>query len=337
MTSTLKKQLRDKIDSKTKPLGALGDLEALALQIGLIQETTSPEIKKPHIVVFAADHGITEKGEVNPFPQEVTAQMVYNFVNGGAAINVFSKTNDITLKVVDAGVNHKFESGLDIINTKIDFGTKNYQDQPAMSTEQCDLAFQHAQDIVAKIHKSGCNTIGFGEMGIGNTSSAALLMAHFINLPIEACVGSGTGLNQEGIAKKAKVLSEVFKTHKPQSPKAALATFGGFEIAMICGAILKAQKLKMTVVIDGFIVTSALLVAQAIDKNVLENCVFAHHSNEQGHQKMLEFLNAKPLLNLGLRLGEGTGAALTIPLLRAAVDFLNHMASFSSAGVSTES
>ena len=328
--------LQKKIDLKTKPLGALGDLEALALKIGCIQNTETPIILKPTIIVFAADHGIAEKGEVNPFPQEVTSQMVYNFANGGAAINVFSKTNNIALKIVDAGVNHNFPEELDIINAKIAFGTKNYQDEPAMTLEQCHNAINKSGDILSKMYHEGCNMIGFGEMGIGNTSSASLLMSYFTQIDIIDCVGSGTGLDVEGINKKTKILTDTYQKYKPQNTLEALATFGGFEIAMLCGAILKAAELKMTIVIDGFIVTSALLAAQATNKNVLDYCVFAHNSNEKGHIKMLRHLNAKPLLSLGLRLGEGTGAALAIPLLKAAVNFLNDMASFENAGVSTE-
>ena len=332
----LEETLQKKIDFKTKPLGALGVLEDLAYKIGCIQNSETPNILNPTIVVFAGDHGIAKKGEVNPFPQEVTSQMVYNFANNGAAINVFSNTNTINLKIVDAGVNHTFPKTLNIINTKIAFGTKNYQDEPAMTIEQCQNAIKKAGDTVSKIQSEGCNTIGFGEMGIGNTSSASLLMAYFTNTPIKNCVGSGTGLNKNGINKKAQILSEVYKKYQPQSALEALATFGGFEIVMITGAILKAASLKMVIVIDGFIVTAALLAAQAINNKVLDYCVFAHNSNEQGHQKMLQFLNAKPLLSLGLRLGEGTGAALAIPLLKAAVNFLNDMASFENAGVSGE-
>lgn len=335
-SNALKIALKNKIDQKTKPLGSLGILEDLAFKIGCIQHTETPEILKPTVVIFAGDHGIAKNGEVNPFPQQVTAQMVYNFANGGAAINAFSTINNVSLKVVDAGVNHTFEKELNITHSKIDFGTKNYQDEPAMHIEQCQEAITKTGAIVSKIHDNGCNTIGFGEMGISNTSSAALLMAYFTKTPITSCVGSGTGLNKEGITKKSNILKAVYNKYTPKTPLEALATFGGFEIAMLCGAILKAAELKMVIVIDGFIVTAALLAAQSINKNILDYCVFAHNSNEQGHEKMLAFLNAKPLLSLGLRLGEGTGAALAIPLLRAAVAFLNKMASFESAGVSEE-
>ncbi len=332
----LEAKLQQKINLKTKPIGALGKLEDIAFKIGCIQQTESPTIKKPTIVVFAGDHGIATKGEVNPFPQEVTSQMVYNFINGGAAINIFSSTNHLNLKIVDAGVNHQFPETLGIIDAKIDFGTKNYQEEPAMSLEQCQMAFARSGEIVTKLNEEGTNTIGFGEMGISNTSAATLLMTYFTKIPISECVGSGTGLNEDGILKKQEILSQVYQKYSPKDAIEALSIFGGFEIAMLTGAILKAAEFKMTILIDGFIVTSALLVAQAINKNVLDYCIFAHHSNEKGHSKMLEFLNKTPLLSLDLRLGEGTGAALSIPLIRAAVNFLNDMASFDSAGISGE-
>jgi len=332
----LETKIQHKIDQKTKPIGSLGMLEKIAFQIGCIQQTETPVITKPTVVVFAGDHGIAIKGEVNPFPQEVTAQMVYNFVNGGAAINVFSKTNAVDLKIVDAGVNHTFESHLGIINAKVAYGTKNYQDGPAMTNTQLEIALKNAENIVSDVYNSNVNTIGFGEMGIANTSSASLLMSYFTNIPINDCIGSGTGLDNNGINIKQHILSEVFQKHNPLNAIDALATFGGFEIAMITGAILKAAELKMIIIIDGFIVTSALLVAHAINPKVLEYCIFAHTSNEQGHIKILEFLKVNSLLSLGLRLGEGTGAALSIPLLNAAVNFLNTMASFDSAGVSNE-
>ena len=208
--SDLEARLQHKIDLKTKPIGALGMLEKIAFQIGCIQQTESPVITKPTIVVFAGDHGIAAKGEVNPFPQEVTSQMVYNFVQGGAAINVLSKTNDVYLKVVDAGVNHVFDKNIDIIQAKVAMGTQNYQDSPAMTSNELETALQRAGEIVSNLHKEGVNTIGFGEMGIGNTSSASLLMSYFTQTPIGDCVGSGTGLDASGISKKQQILSEVY-------------------------------------------------------------------------------------------------------------------------------
>jgi len=333
INNRLKIALQEKIDQKTKPLGALGMLEDIALQIGQIQNTLSPEIKFPSIVVFAGDHGIAKKGEVNPFPQEVTAQMVLNFANKGAAINVLCKTNNIDLNVVDAGVNYDFSDVNGIVDAKIALGTQNYQEQAAMTDAQCDQAVNRGAEIIKDIHSKGCNTIGFGEMGIGNTSSAALLMSTYLDMPIEECVGAGTGLNTDGVNKKTAILSAVIEKHQVESSMEALRIYGGFEIAMMCGAMLQAAELKMIILIDGFIVTSALLAAKEIDENVLDYCVFAHSSGEQGHQKILNHLNVKPILNIGLRLGEGTGVALSLPILKSAVNFLNEMASFSDANV----
>lgn len=330
----LQEKILHKINHKTKPIGALGTLEKIALQVGLIQNTEQPALEKPTIIVFAADHGIAKEGEVNPYPQEVTAQMVFNFLQGGAAINVFCKQNAITLKVVDSGVNHDFEKVQGLIHAKIAYGTQNYQTQPAMSAKQCAEAMQKGADIVEQSSAEGSNIIGFGEMGIGNTSSAALLMAYFTKTPIATCVGAGTGVNAEGFRKKQEILSEVYDKYNPASPLEALSIFGGFEIVMIVGAVLRASELKMTILVDGFIVTAALLVAQSLHSAVMDYCIFTHVSDEQGHQKMLQFLDKMPLINLGLRLGEGTGVAVAYPLVLSAVNFLNQMASFEGAGVS---
>ncbi len=332
--SALEIALQNKINTKTKPHGALGKLETIALRLGKIQSTTTPEIKQPTIVVFAGDHGIAEEGEVNPFPQEVTSQMVYNFLSGGAAINVFSKTNAIALRIVDAGVKHNFEVHPNLWDQKVAYGTKNYRYEKAMTAEECNTAMDRGALIVQKVFDSGCNTIGFGEMGIGNTSAASLLMSFVTKIPIEDCVGAGTGLYKEGIAKKRQILKEVFAKHTPKSALEALQCFGGFEIAMMCGAMLKAAALQMVLLIDGFIVNAALLVAKEIQVEILDYCLFSHCSNEQGHRKVLEYLNFNPILQLDLRLGEGTGAALAVPLVKASCDFLNHMASFESANVS---
>lgn len=343
-------QLLNKINNKTKPIGALGILEQLALQIGIIQQTTSPVISKPHIVVFAADHGIAADGEVNPYPQAVTAQMVLNFVQGGAAINVFCKQHRTALTVVDAGVNFDFDPTLPIIHAKQGKGTHSYKEGWAMSHEDLMQTLQNGKDIIQQIFDQGCNTIGFGEMGIGNTSSASLIMHHYTGLPLEECVGRGTGSNDEQLQKKLNVLSNTAQYHAlgdDITPHALLARVGGFEIAMMAGAFLQAYQLNMIILVDGFIATAALYAAIAIldtpsQKNItldgssalLQHCIFAHTSGELGHEKMLAQIGATPLLHLGMRLGEGTGAALAIPLLQSAVGFLHEMASFESAGVS---
>ncbi|PQJ73040.1 MULTISPECIES: nicotinate-nucleotide--dimethylbenzimidazole phosphoribosyltransferase [Polaribacter] len=336
LSKEIETALQRKIDFKTKPIGSLGMLENIAIKIGRIQNTLTPKITAPSIVVFAGDHGITKSKKVSPYPQEVTQQMVFNFLNGGAAINVFCKQNKINLKIVDAGVNANFDENKELISAKIAKGTKDFSLEKAMTTLQCKAALEKGKEIVNNLFQNKCNTIGFGEMGIGNTSSAALLMSYFTKIGIENCVGKGTGLDNEGLQQKKNVLTEVYQKHikNIDSPTEALATFGGFEIVMMAGAILEAAALKMTILIDGFIVTSALLAANAIDKNVLDYCIFTHSSGEQGHQKILDFLKVKPILNLGLRLGEGTGAAVALPIIQSATLFLNEMATFESANVS---
>jgi nicotinate-nucleotide--dimethylbenzimidazole phosphoribosyltransferase len=329
--ASLAEQLARAIVNKTKPPGSLGALETLAMQIGLIQQTVAVALRQPTIVVFAADHGVVAEG-VSAFPQEVTWQMVENFLAGGAAINVFARQNDCALQVVDAGVNHDFTPRAQLIDRKVGRGTANFARQSAMSAQQCATAMGHGMQIVAALDG---NVIGFGEMGIGNTTAAAALMHKITGLPVAECVGAGTGLTRDGVLHKQRVIEAAVANHAGvDDPLAILATFGGFEIAMIAGAMLKAAERRMVLLIDGFIVTSALLVAAKIAPAILDYCVFSHCSDEQGHRRMLAHLQATPLLNLGLRLGEGTGCALALPLLHAAVAFLNEMATFESAQVS---
>lgn len=335
--STLKSALLNKINTKTKPLGSLGGLEAIALQIGLIQQTLSPRLSQPTMLVFAGDHGIVEAG-VSPYPQAVTAQMVLNFLQGGAAINVFARQNNMQLRVVDAGVNYHFEVHPDLTHAKVALGTRNFLTEPAMSLTQCEQALVAGGAMSGKEINAGANVFGFGEMGIGNTSSASCLMSVLCCLSIEQCVGRGTGLDNAGLAQKMTVLTQALNFHQVNSTDTlqVLTTFGGFEIAMMVGAMLGAAEQKSVLLIDGFIATAALLVAYKLQPNILQYCVFTHCSGEAGHRKLLEYLGVKPLLDIGLRLGEGTGAVLAYPLVLAAVNFLNEMASFESAGVSAK-
>ena len=342
-TISLRDELRHKIDHKTKPLGALGRLEDIAFQVGVIQKTIKPIINSPQIIVFAGDHGIASTGLVNPFPQSVTAQMVMNFISGGAAINAFCRQHQIGLLVVDAGVNFDFDPSLssnDFLSAKIGYGTKNYQDGPAMTEEETDRALRRGAEIIEMIVKKGCNCVGLGEMGIGNSSAASLIMSILTGIPIEDCIGKGTGTNEQQLQIKKETLKKVFQLHFPDGPPPdpinILKLVGGFEIAMMVGAYIKAAELNMLIVVDGFIATAALLVASTMDRKILDNCIFAHTSGERGHEKMLSYLNAKPLLNLEMRLGEGTGSALAIPLIQSAVYFLEEMASFESAGVTNK-
>ncbi len=333
---TIKEQIQHKIDFKTKPLGALGILEKLALQIGSVQNTLSPELKNPTIVVFAGDHGIAKEG-VSAYPQEVTFQMVMNFLQGGAAINVFSKQNGIDLKIIDAGVNFDFEKNPNLIDAKIAKGTQNFLQQKAMSKEEINLCFEKSSEIIAKIAENGCNIIGFGEMGIGNTSSATMLMSTICDFSIEMCVGRGTGLNDEQLKNKVEILQQAQEKHgKINHAEEALQTFGGFEIAQMCGAMLAAYKKNMLILVDGFIASAAFLVAYKINPDILKNAVFCHLSDEFGHKYLLNYLGVKPLLTLEMRLGEGSGCAVAYPIVQSAVAFLNEMASFESAGVSNK-
>ena len=326
--------LQHKIDRKTKPLGALGQIEMMAMQIGLIQQTLTPRLNKPHFVVFAGDHGVARLG-VSTASQEVTWQMVENFLAGGAAINVFVRQSGLGITVVDAGVAHDFGARPSLIDAKIAAGTRNYVEEPAMTAAQCTAAMQSGAEIVASLAGEGCNTIGFGEMGIGNTSSASLITHCLAGVPLAECIGRGTGLDDAGLQRKRDLLAKALaRARDPRAPLTVLAEFGGFEIAMMSGAMLAAAKNRMLLLIDGFIAGAAALIASRLAPHFAEYCIFCHHSVEPGHRAQLDAMHADPLIDLRLRLGEGTGAALAYPLVLAAVNFLNEMASFESAGVS---
>jgi len=323
------------IDLKTKPVGALGALEELALRIGTIQQTDTPELIRPHHIIFAADHGIAAEG-VSAYPQAVTHQMVLNFLQGGAAINIFCRQHGIGMTIVDAGVIGEFADTPGLVKSKIAHGTRNMLHGPAMTVEECDRAIDAGARIVDDIAALGTNIIGFGEMGIGNTSSASLLLHTLGGTPLRDCVGRGTGLDDDGVARKLRVLTQAATLHADaRTPVEILAAVGGFEIAMMCGAMLAAAERGMVILVDGFIAGAAFLAAYRIEPAVYDYAVFCHQSEEAGHRHLLESLNSEPILKLGMRLGEGTGCALAFPIIRSSVNFLNEMASFESAGVST--
>lgn len=322
-------ELQSKIDGKAKPVGALGQLEELAMKVGSMQETLTPSIEQPTWLVFVGDHGVAKEMTVNKYPQAVTAKMVNCFLQGNAAINVFCKQHHLNLKVIDAGVNFNFASPEGLIQAKVAMGTKNYLVEPAMTQEQMLKALNKGGKIVQELAKESCNFIGFGEMGIGNTSSASLIMSHLLDIPLIDCIGQGAGLSKDQLLQKIQNLTWAHGKYSPNSMYDVLCCYGGFEIVMMCGAMLEAAKQKMTLLIDGFIVSVALLAASKINSNVLDWCLYAHQSNEHAHANLLRLLKAKPLLDLDMRLGEGTGAAVAYPLIVSAVNFLNEMATLS--------
>ena len=334
--TALEPVIRQRIDQKTKPPGSLGRLESLALQIALIQQTVEPTLRQPQMIVFAGDHGAARAG-VSAFPQDVTWQMVENFLAGGAAISVFCRQMSLGLTVVDAGVNHDFGLRPGLVDAKIAHGTENYIERPAMTLEQARTALERGRELGHALAKNGCNVVGFGEMGIGNTASASLITHCITGVELPTVIGPGTGLDGSGLARKRALLSRaITRAGWPAEPTHLLSEFGGFEIAMMAGAMIGAAERGMTLIIDGFIVNSALLVAHVLAPDILAYCVFAHRSQEPGHRAQLEHLGVEPLMDLDLRLGEGTGAALAFPLLQASVAFLNEMASFESAGVTNK-
>ncbi|WP_350561033.1 nicotinate-nucleotide--dimethylbenzimidazole phosphoribosyltransferase [Psychrobacter sp. CAL346-MNA-CIBAN-0220] len=331
--SDLRLQLQQIMDLKTKPLGALGRLETLALQIGLIQGTTTPYIEQPQIRVFAADHGLAKHG-TSAFPSAVTAQMVLNFLHGGAAINVLARQHGIELKVVDAGVATDFDSHPKLLDYKVRHGSRDALTEPAMTDDECLSALENGMNVAQQL--TG-NLLIVGEMGIGNTSAASLLLARLGNLPIADCIGRGTGLDDEGLQHKTHILTQVLQRHsKASTPLAALAALGGLEIATMVGAMIKAASQRRILLIDGFIASIALLVAEHLAPGVRQYAIFAHHSAEPGHAYLLQLLHATPLLDMHMRLGEGSGAALAYPLLQSACAIINEMASFSDAGISEQ-
>ena len=331
--SNLSKDLQSKLDNKTKPIGALGRLENLALRIGLILGNKNPELIQPQMLVCAADHGLTAEG-ISAYPSDVTWQMVENFLAGGAAVSVLSKQNNISLNVVDCGVRHDFSPREGLIIQKVSNGTANSLYEPAMSNEECQQAINNGMNIT---HSLEGNALLIGEMGIGNSSAAAMLLSRLTDNDIGSCTGSGTGMFGDDLKTKTVILEKVLKKHEDAKEALdALAAFGGLEIATLAGAVIQAASERRVIVVDGFIASSAVLVASQIRPAVLDYCIFSHRSDEQGHSLMLREMGADPLLDLKLRLGEGSGAALAWPLLMSACAIIREMASFETAGVSRD-
>ncbi|MDZ7863643.1 nicotinate-nucleotide--dimethylbenzimidazole phosphoribosyltransferase [Acidovorax sp.] len=333
-------RLQHILDFKTKPLGSLGRLEALALRIGQVLGTEAPQLLQPQMLVCAGDHGIAARG-VSAFPSDVTWQMVENFLAGGAAVSVLARQHGLALTVVDCGVAKPIAErdtppgAPRLLVRKVASGTADASAGPAMTAEQCAQAITNGMEVVRGLPG---NALLLGEMGIANTSVASLLLARLAGQPLAEVTGAGTGLDAAGIARKRTVLQQALDVNaEATGPMDALAALGGYEVATLVGAVLQAAAERRVIVVDGFITSAAVLVASRLQPAVLQRCVFAHRSGERGHSLMLAQMQAEPLLDLGLRLGEGSGAALAWPLLQSACAVLAEMASFESAGVDNKS
>jgi nicotinate-nucleotide--dimethylbenzimidazole phosphoribosyltransferase len=319
------------IDHKTKPLGALGRIEALALRLALIQGVERPQLHAPQLVVYAADHGLSRRG-VSAYPREVTPQMVANMLAGGAAVSVLARQQGLALTIADCGVDARLADGA--LDLRIAAGTADASAGPAMTIAQAQQALRNGQALVERLPG---NALLLGEMGIGNTSSASLLMQRLTGLPLADCVGRGTGVDDAGLARKQAVLQQALAANAgAQAPLEIAAALGGFEIVTMAGSVIAAAAQRRVVLVDGFITTAAVAVAEALRPGVLAACVFAHRSAEGPHVRWLQQLGVQALLDLDLRLGEGSGAALAWPLLPTACALLADMASFDSAGVSNK-
>lgn len=330
---SIRAALTDKINNLTKPKGSLGMLEELALQIGLIQQTLSPTLRHPQNIIFAADHGIVEEG-VSLSPKEITWQQISNFLHGGAGVNFLCRQHGFVLKIVDAGVDYDLPYEKGIINMKVRKSSRNYLHEAAMTEEEMEQCMERGAEVVRLCHNEGSNILSFGEMGIGNTSSSSLWMSYFADIPLEQCVGAGSGLDHMGIRHKYEVLKQSMDNYKGNgSVRDIMRHFGGLEMVMAVGAMLQAAELKMIILVDGFIMTNCLLAASILHPEVKDYAIFGHCGNETGHRLVLDSLHAKPLLNLDLRLGEGTGAICAYPIVDSAVRMINEMDNFAHASI----
>lgn len=324
---------RERQANLTKPPGSLGRLEELAVRLAAIQRTDDPRTRGRAIVIFAGDHGVTEDG-VSSYPSEVTGQMLKNFVAGGAAINAIAGVADADVIVVDVGTLEPGVSGADAVDFRarsVRRGTRNMVREPAMTKAELDEALEVGMGEAKLLEDTAL--VGLGEMGIGNTTAASAMTAALTGLPVARVTGPGTGLDSAEVGHKIEVVERALALHDTSEPLRALQNVGGLEIAALVGFCLQAAARRMAIVVDGFITTAAFAVAWRLCPEVLDYAFFAHRSAEPGHAALLEMMDVEPLLDLSLRLGEGTGAALAIPILDAAVAAHNEMATFASAGV----
>lgn len=338
----LRGDIRQKINNLNKPKGSLGRLETLAEQLCLIQQTLSPELRHPCHLLFGGDHGIEREG-VSISPREVTWQQMINFTRGGGGVNMFCRQHGFTLYIIDVGVDHDLSNTPDIINRKVAYGTKNFLYEPAMTDEQFSQAVETGCEMVELCHSNGCNIVCLGEMGIGNTSPSSVWMHLLGDVPLNECIGAGSGLNAPGLYHKHDVLtaavehfrkaSHGLRLNEQDTTLWVIRYFAGFEMAAAIGAMMRAAELKMAIMVDGFIMTACMLAASTLNRHILNYAVFGHCGDENGHRRMLQLMNAEPLLQLGLRLGEGTGALCAYPIIESAVRMVNEMNNFDDAKI----
>ncbi len=336
--------IQRKIDNLNKPKGALGMLETLAAQLCLIQHTISPTLSHPCHLLFGGDHGIEREG-VSVSPREVTWQQMMNFTKGGGGVNLFCRQHGFDLHIVDVGVDYDLSGTSGIIDRKIARGTANFLHEPAMTEEQYWAAIDAGAEMADTCAAKGCNILCVGEMGIANTSPSSIWMSIFGRIPLDECIGVGAGLNSEGLLHKHEVLNTALRRFNERFPEvsanpgsllsARLVTryFGGFEMVSAIGAMLRGAEHGMAVMVDGFIMTACMLAASRLYPEVLHYAIFGHCGDESGHRRMLGLMNAQPLLQLGMRLGEGTGALCAYPIIESAVRMINEMNNFDNANI----
>lgn len=334
LDNNLQKSAQEKIDALAKPVGSLGKLEGVARKIATIQHSLSPQLNNPHHILFIADHGIVEEG-VSPSPKEITWQQAINITQNGAGINIFVQQHNINLMIVDAGTDYDFPKDLNIIDRKVRKGTRNFLHEAALTADEVNLALTYGEGIVDLVAKNGCNILSMGELGIGNTSIASIWMSLLTNIPLQQCVGAGSGWSEEFTRHKYDILQRSIDRYTgPLTPMTIMSEFGGLEMIMAVGAMLRAAELKMTIIIDGFLMTNSLLMASKINPEVEQYAIFSHKSEERGHILLLEYLGVEPILSLNFCLGEGTGAVCSYPLIESSVRMMNQMKSFEESRIS---
>ena len=334
----LRAQIQEKIDNLNKPKGSLGRLEELAMQLCLIQQTLTPRLDHPCHLLLGGDHGIEREG-VSVSPREVTWQQMVNFTRGGGGVNMFCRQHGFHLRIVDVGVDYDLTAIAGIIDRKIARGTRNFRYEPAMTAEEYNRALAVGAELVDACCDEGCRIVSIGEMGIANTSPSSIWMNLFCNIPLDECIGAGAGLSSAGIRHKYEVLREAVESYKAHEafladePQTVIRYFGGYEMVAAIGAMLRAAELRMVVLVDGFIMTACALAATRLCPAAQDYMIFTHCGDESGHRRMLDSLGARPLLNLGLRLGEGTGALCAFPIVDSACRMVNEMNNFKDAEI----